>query len=213
MAFTVERPVNTVVWLEDKGLVSFGLDDTEKACREAAVTNESVEGSSGGIGAYRALRAFAEDILKSSDFDKLLDRCGRLVQRLLRADACSIALLDEQSGRLVPLLTMGSGRMTTGPALPFELLDGRMRDAIYAGRPLVVAHELVIDGAAPLPLLEMQSALAAMLLPMPLEQGQRGVFWVARIHGQTFTPEEQELAETLSALVALSVLATTLAKQ
>ena len=166
-----------------------------------------------GISAYRALRAFAEEVLATSDLEQMLERCGILVQRLLRADACSIALLDERSGQLVPLLTMASGRTTTIAPLPFDLLDGRMRDAVYAGRSLIVAHGLVLDGPTALPLAEMQSALAAMLIPLPPEQGQRGILWVGRIHGEPFTPEEQELAETLGALVALGVRATGLAGQ
>lgn len=185
--------------------MSLWHDDTDGACREVAEAADSATGSPQGIGAYRALRAFAEEILATSDLEQMLERCGSLVQRLLRADACSIALLDEQSGRLVPLLTMASGRMTTVAPLPFDLLNGRMRDAIYAGRSLIVARGLMIDGAAPLPLAEMQSALTAMLIPLPPEQGRRGIFWVGRIHGEPFTPEEQELAETLSALIALGV--------
>ncbi len=183
-------------------------DDTDATCRDVAGAADGATGSSQGIGAYRALRAFAAEILATSDLEKMLERCGTLAQRLLRADACSIALLDEQSGHLLPLLTMASGRTTTIAPLPFDLLDGRMRDAIYAGRSLIVAHGLVIDGAAPLPLAEMQSALVAILIPLPPEQGQRGTFWIGRIHGEPFTPEEQELAEALSALVALGVRAT-----
>ena len=208
MTFTIERPVKTVVWLRDEAPVSLWHDDRDVACREVAGADERVDGPAQGIDGYRILRAFAEEILATSDLDKMLERCGILAQRLLRADACSIALLDERSGYLVPLLTMASGRTTTIAPLPFDLLDGRMRDAIYAGRSLVVAHGLVIDGNAPLPLAEMQSALVAMLIPLPPEQGRRGIFWVGRIHGEPFTPEEQELAETLSALVALGVRAT-----
>ncbi|HEY8597365.1 MAG TPA: GAF domain-containing protein [Thermomicrobiales bacterium] len=207
MTFTIERPVDTVARLRDEAPVAL-WDDTEAARREVAGTAEGASDLAQGIGAYRALRAFAAEILATSDLERMLERCGQLAQRLLRADACSIALLDEPSGHLVPLLTMASGRTTTIAPLPFDLLDGRMRDAIYAGRSLIVAHGLVIDGDAPLPLPEMQSALAAMLIPLPPEQGQRGIFWVGRIHGEPFTLEEQELAETLSALVALGVRAT-----
>ena len=216
MTFTIERPANTVAWLRDEAPVSLWHTDTDVAHREAARADEHATKSSQasqGIGAYRALRAFAEEMLATSDLEQMLERCGILAQRLLRADACSIALLDERSGRLIPLLTMASGRTTTIAPLPFDLLDGRMRDAIYAGRSLIVGHGLVVDGAAPLPLAEMQSALAAMLIPLPPEQGQRGIFWVGRIHGEPFTPEEQELAETLSALVALGVRATGLVGQ
>jgi len=211
MTFTIERPVNIVAWLRDGTPVALFHDGTDGACHDLAGVTDGVAGPSQGIGAYRALRTFAEEILATSDLEKMLERCGILAQRLLCADACSIALVDEQSGHLVPLLTMASGRTTTIAPLPFDLLDGRMRDAIYAGRSLIVAHGLVIDGAVPLPLAERQLALAAMLIPLPPEQGQRGIFWVGRIHGEPFTPEEQELAETLSALVALGVRATGMA--
>jgi GAF domain-containing protein len=80
-----------------------------------------------------------------------------------------------------------------------------MRDAIVAGRTLVVAHGLVIDGDEPLPLAEAQSALVAMLIPLPLGPEARGILWVGRIHGEPFSPEEQDLAETLTSLVALAV--------
>lgn len=162
-------------------------------------------GSLSGIGAYRALRAIASEILATTDLEHLLDRCGTLVQYLLHADACSIALIDERSGQLVPLLTMAGGRSAPSEPLLFDLPAGRMRDAIFAGRSLVVAHGTIIDGDAPLPLSESQSALAAMLVPLPLGPDLRGILWVGRIHGEQFSPEEQDLAETLVALVALGV--------
>ncbi len=158
-----------------------------------------------GIGAYRALRAMASEILATTDLEGLLERCGTLVQELLRADACSIALIDERSGQLVPLLTMAGGRSAPSEPLPFALPVGRMRDAIVAGRSLVVAHGTIIDGDESLPLAESQSALAAILLPLPLGPERRGIVWVGRIHGEQFSPEDQDLAEILAALVALGI--------
>jgi GAF domain-containing protein len=127
------------------------------------------------------------------------------VQELLRADACSIALLDERAGKLVPLMAMASGRSTALAPLPLDLLEGRMLASINQGRSLVVAHGMIIDGDAPLTLSEAQSALTAMLIPLPLGQEMRGILWVGRIHGEPFGPEDQELAETIAALVALGV--------
>jgi GAF domain-containing protein len=162
-------------------------------------------GPASGISAYRTLRAVAGEILATTDLEHLLDRCGTLVQDLLRADACSIALIAEPTGQLVPLLTMAGGRSAPSEPLLFDLPAGRMRDAIVAGRTLVVAHGLVIDGDEPLPLAETQSALVAMLIPLPLGPEVRGILWVGRIHGEPFSPEEQDLAETLTSLVALAV--------
>lgn len=166
---------------------------------------DELSGPPPGISAYRALRALAGEILATTDLERSLERCGLLAQDLLRADACSIALIAEPTGQLVPLLTMAGGRSAPSEPLLFELPAGRMRDAILAGRTLVVAHGLVIDGDEPLPLAEAQSALVAMLVPLPLGPGARGIVWVGRIHGEPFTPEEQELAETLTALIALGV--------
>lgn len=162
-----------------------------------------------GINAYRVLREVAGEILATSDLRHVLDRCGTLVQDLLRSDACSISLLDEAAGALVPLLTLASGRSAPVAPLSLDLLNGRMRDAIKEGRSLVVAHSMVIDGDAPLPLTETQSALTAMLIPLPLGQAPLGILWVGRIHGEPFTPEDQELAEALAALIVLGLRGTT----
>jgi GAF domain-containing protein len=158
-----------------------------------------------GIGAYRILRDIAGEILATSDLGRVLERCGQLVQDLLQADACSIALLDDAAGALVPLLTMASGRRASNVPPPLDLANGRMRAAIKHGRALVVANNMVFDGDAPLPLPETQSALTAMLIPLPLGRELPGILWVARIHGEPFTPEDQELAETLAALIALGM--------
>jgi hypothetical protein len=210
MTFAIAPPIEARANLRGEAPVPFFPESTAATFQNSAGNGDNVDELSQGISAYRALRSFAEEILATSDLERMLERCGLLVQRLLRADACSIALLDERSGQLIPLLTMASGRTTTIAPLPFDLLDGRMRDAIYADRSLIVAHGQVLDGSTSLPLAEMQLALAAMLIPLPLEQRQRGIFWVGRIHGEPFTREEQELAETLSALIALGVRATEL---
>lgn len=158
-----------------------------------------------GIGAYRALRAVAGEILATADSGQMLERCGAVVQELLRADACTIGLLDERLGNLHPLLTVAGGRSAQVAPLPLDQLDGRMRAAIHEGRSLIVAHGMVLDGDEPLPLDEEQSVLTAMLLPLPLGQDVRGILWVARIHGTPFTADDQALAETLAALVALGI--------
>ena len=121
-----------------------------------------------GVNAYRALRDLAGEILASDDVENALNRCGALVQELLQADACSVALLDQRAGALVPLLTMASGRSADIPPLSLQMLDGRLLKAIKESRPLIVAHGAIIDGDIPLPLSEAQSALTAMLLPLPV---------------------------------------------
>ena len=63
-----------------------------------------------GVNAYRALRDLAGEVLVSDDVENALNRCGALVLELLHADACSVALLDQRAGALVPLLTMAGGR-------------------------------------------------------------------------------------------------------
>lgn len=158
-----------------------------------------------GIGAYRALRDVAGEVLATRDLGRLLDRCGRLIEELLQADACSVALLDEPAQALVPLLTMASGRSTPPVPLPLDLLNGRIHAAIKGGRPLVVAYNSAIDGDSPFPLAEAQSALTAMLLPLPLGPDLPGILWVGRIHGEPFTPDDLDLAESLAALIALGM--------
>jgi transcriptional regulator with GAF, ATPase, and Fis domain len=158
-----------------------------------------------GISAYRILRDVAGEILTTSDLGRVLERCGQLVEDLLQADACSIALFDDAAGALIPLLTMAGGRSTPEALPPLDLGTGRMRAAIKQGRALIVAHNLVLDGTAPLPLSETQSALAAMLIPLPLGPDFPGILWFGRIHGDPFTPEDQELAEALAALIALGM--------
>src|SRR5690349_22295389 len=158
-----------------------------------------------GVNAYRALRDLAGEILVSDDVENALNRCGALVQELLQADACSVALLDQRAGALVPLLTMAGGRSADIPPLSLQMLDGRLLKAIKESRPLIVAHGAIIDGDIPLPLSEAQSALTAMLLPLPVREGMSGILWIGRIHGEPFNAEELDLAETIAAMVALAI--------
>ena len=213
MTFMIEHPVELAPSPRDENPLPLPPTATGSAAPGMPGAVPGTAAATPGIVAYRLLRSFAAEILATDDLERLLARCGLLAQRLLHADACSIALIDESTGQLVPLLAMASERTTALVSLPREFLDGRMRAAIYAGRSLVVAHDLVLDGDVALPLAAKQSTLAAMLIPLPLEQGQRGIFWVGRIHGEPFTPEDQALAETLSVLVALGVRATRTAGQ
>ena len=158
-----------------------------------------------GVNAYRALRDLAGEILVSDDVENALNRCGALVQELLHADACSVALLDQRAGTLVPLLTMAGGRSADIPPLSLQMLDGRLLKAIKESRSLIVAHGAIIDGDIPLPLTEAQSALTAMLLPLPVREGMSGILWIGRIHGEPFNAEELDLAETIAAMVALAI--------
>ena len=158
-----------------------------------------------GVNAYRALRDLAGEVLVSDDVENALHRCGALVLELLHADACSVALLDQRAGSLVPLLTMAGGRSAEVPPLSLQLLDGRLIAAIKERRSLIVAHGAIIDGAVPMPLSEAQSTLTAMLLPLPMREGMSGILWIGRIHGETFNAEELDLAETIAAMVALAI--------
>lgn len=158
-----------------------------------------------GINAYRALRDLAGEVLVSDDVENALNRCGALVQELLHADACSVALLDQRAGELVPLLTMAGGRSADIPPLALQMFDGRLLAAIADGRPLIVAHGAIIDGDVPLPLTEAQSTLTAMLIPLPVREGMHGILWIGRIHGEPFNAEELDLAETIAAMVALAI--------
>jgi diguanylate cyclase (GGDEF)-like protein len=158
-----------------------------------------------GINAYRALRDLAGEVLVSDDVENALNRCGSLVQELLSADACSVALLDQRAGTLVPLLTMAGGRSADVPPLSLQMFDGRLLTAINERRTLIVAHGAIIDGDVPMPLTEAQSALTAMLIPLPVRDGMHGILWIGRIHGEPFNAEELDLAETIAAMVALAI--------
>lgn len=158
-----------------------------------------------GINAYRALRDLAGEVLVSDDVENALNRCGALVHELLHADACSVALLDQRAGTLVPLLTMAGGRSADIPPLSLQMLDGRLLAAITENRSLIVAHGAIIDGDVPMPLSEAQSALTAMLIPLPVREGMHGILWIGRIHGEPFNAEELDLAETIAAMVALAI--------
>lgn len=170
---------------------------------ESAATTATMERR--GINAYRALRDLAGEVLASDDVENALNRCGALVQELLHADACSVALLDQRAGTLVPLLTMAGGRSADIPPLSLQMLEGRLLKSIKEGRSLIVAHGAIIDGDVPLPLAEAQSALTAMLLPLPVREGMSGILWIGRVHGEPFSAEELDLAETIAAMVALAI--------
>lgn len=162
-------------------------------------------GDHGGVDAYRRLRDGAARLLASKELRPLLKGCDALTQELLHVDACSIALLDERGRVLVPLLTQAGGNTTMLEPLSLELFDGRIWDAIRGGRTIIVAGGMVLDGGEPLALAEPQSALTAMLTPLPLAAPHRGVLWVGRIHGAAFTLDDQHLAEALAALLAFGL--------
>ena len=159
----------------------------------------------GGIGAYRRLREAAAELLSRHDLRSFLGGCGTLTQELLRIDACSIALLDERTHRLIPLLTQAGGNTALLEPLPLEMFDGRIWEAILGGRTIIVADGMVLDGGESLALAEPQSALTAMLTPLPLVAPHRGILWVGRIHGEAYTPDERHRAEAIAALLAFGL--------
>jgi GAF domain-containing protein len=164
-----------------------------------------VHGERGGVDAYRRLRDAAEHLLALRELAPLLKGCGILTQELLHVDACSIALLDERARTLLPLLTQAGGHTTILEPLPLELFDGRIWESILGGRTIVVAGGMILDGGEALALAEPQSALTAMLTPLPLVAPHRGVLWVGRIHGEAFTLDDQHLAEAIAALLAFGL--------
>ena len=159
--------------------------------------------SEGGIRAYRMLRDLTGEILSGDSPEALLARLPDIVDELLPVDACSVLMLDRRSQTLQPLLTAAGGRHTVG--LPLQLAGGRMEEAIRGGRPLIVGRNALVDDGAPLPLPEAESVLTAMLIPLPVRHGMTGILWLGRLHGSSFTAEEQELAQTIAALVALAI--------
>jgi GAF domain-containing protein len=159
----------------------------------------------GGIAAYRRLRDVAGRLLALRELDPLLEGFDALIQELLHVDACSIAMLDERSRTLVPLLTRAGGRTTPLEPLPLELFDGRIGEAIAGGRTIAIAGGLILDGGEPSALAEPESALTAMLTPLLVVAPHRGVLWVGRIHGAAFTPDDRQLAEAIAALLALGL--------
>ena len=158
-----------------------------------------------GIDTYRRLRDVAEQLLALRELAPLLRGCDALTHELLHINACSIILLDERSRVLVPLLTQAGGNTATLEPLPLELFDGRIWEAIIGGRTIVVAGGMVLDGGVPLALAEPQSALTAMLTPLPLVAPHRGVLWVGRIHGEAFVPDDRHLAEAIASLLAFGL--------
>lgn len=159
----------------------------------------------GGIDAYRRLRDAAAALLALRELAPLLKGCDALTQELLHVDACSMALLDERNRTLVPLLTQAGGHTTLLEPLSLELFDGRIWASILGGRTIIVAGGMILDGGEALALAEPQSALTAMLTPLPLVAPRRGVLWVGRIHGEAFTLDDQHLAEAIAALLAFGL--------
>jgi GAF domain-containing protein len=164
-----------------------------------------VQGARGGIDAYRRLRDVSGELLALRELAPLLKGCDALTQELLHIDACSIVLLNECARTLVPLLTQASGHTTMLEPLSLELFDGRIWESILGGRTIIVAGGLILDGGEALVLAEPQSALTAMLTPLPLAAPRRGVLWVGRIHGEPFTLDDQHLAEAIAALLAFGL--------
>lgn len=159
----------------------------------------------GGVRIYRMLRDLAGEILACDSLETMLERCITIIQELLPVHACSIMLLDHRAQALVPMMTMAAGHYNAGTPLPLSLVGGRIAEAIKDGRPLIISHNALIDGASPFPLAETQSLLTAMLIPLPVHRGMSGILWLGRIHGAPFTTEERELAKVVASMAALAI--------
>ncbi|MDR7426716.1 MAG: GAF domain-containing protein [Armatimonadota bacterium] len=147
------------------------------------------------IGELSTLAEASKTLTAPLYLEEMLRLIAEMATRLMRAAACVIYLLDQESDRLVPAAAHGGdgGTERDGEAL----LAGLAEEAVRTGRPLALAD---VRERAPQAL-----PRAALAVPLTVRGKTIGAFLAARSRVHQWTAEEVERLSTLAHQTALAI--------